>query len=160
MHTSASKEKLEQLGTEIFELSQLSSLARAQARSRDVETLTETENLTLDLLSRRDSMTVGQIQKSIGVLPAQMSRIIRALENKGDEAYVACRINADDRRKIDVQITPAGKRALDAYRGARLKTTTMILGGLSDEERDQFMQTLRKIRVHIQELLRNRSAPK
>jgi len=148
------KKQLEEVGLEIFELTKIVSMARAQARPKDVETLTETESVTLDLLSKADTMTVGEIQKHIGVLPAQMSRIVRSLEDKGGEAYIACSINPNDRRKIDVSITKEGQRSLDEYRNARLGFTVRIMEGLTADEREAFMQTLRKIRRHVQSLLK------
>lgn len=154
MASTNEKRQLEELGLEIFELTKLTSMARAQARSKDVETLTETESLTLDLLSKAESMTVGEIQKKVGVLPAQMSRIVRSLEDKGGEAYIACQINPDDRRKIDVSITKKGQRSLDEYRNARLGFTVKLMEALSPDERESLMQTLRKMRTHIQSLLK------
>ena len=129
-------------------------MARAQARPKDVETLTETESVTLDLLSKAETMTVGEIQKQIGVLPAQLSRIIRSLEDKGGEAYIACSINPDDRRKIDVSITKEGQRSLDSYRNARLGFTVKLMESLTPDERESFMQILRKMRKHVQSLLK------
>jgi CRISPR system Cascade subunit CasE len=46
-------------------------------------------------------MIVGDIQRLLGVLPAQMSRIIRSLENR-DRPLIACHINPRDKRKVDV----------------------------------------------------------
>lgn len=146
MDTPEKRKQLEQLGLEIFELSKMASQARAQARRDGVETLTETENLTLDLLSKRETMSVGEIQKEIGVLPAQMSRIVRALEDKGEKGYIACAINPDDRRKIDVSITPAGRKALETYRSERMGTIMRILAHLQGSERDEFMRLMRRIR--------------
>ncbi len=149
MSETENQEQLEALGEEIFELTKIVAHARAQSSNKHVETLTETENLTLDLLSKNDVMTVGEIQKAVGVLPAQMSRIVRALEDKGGTAYIECNINPDDRRMINVSITPAGKKALSNYRKARLSMILKILSVLNHSERDDFMNMLRKMREHI-----------
>src|SRR5258705_397352 len=50
---------------------------RARRRAGDLK---EVEYLTLALLQQNESMIVGEIQRLLGVLPAQMSRIIRSLE--------------------------------------------------------------------------------
>lgn len=150
MDTTQKRRQLEELSEEILELTKLTSRARAASRRDDaVEALTETEHLTLDLLNKHGSMTVGEIQKAIGVLPAQMSRVIRALEQKGDDPHIACQINPDDRRKIDVSLTLAGRKAFETYRSARLAMTMQILQILSPSERDEFMRILRKIQGHI-----------
>lgn len=150
MDTPQKRRQLDDLSEEILELTKLTSRARVVSRRDDtVEALTETEHLTLDLLHKNGSMTVGEIQKAIGVLPAQMSRIIRSLEQKGGEPHIACQINPEDRRKIDVALTPAGRKAYETYRSARLAMTTGILQILTPAERDEFMRILRKIQGHI-----------
>ncbi len=157
MDTPEKRRQLEVLGEEIFELSKLVSRSRAQAMvANKVETLTETENLTLDLLSRNPVMTVGEIQKAIGVLPAQMSRVVRSLEDKSGTAFIQCRINAQDRRRIDVCITPEGTAAMEAYREARLESILRILSILDESERSEFMRMIRKIREHVFKSIKNK----
>ncbi len=153
---SESQDQLEALGEEIFELTKIVARARAQASNKHVETLTETENLTLDLLSKHDVMTVGQIQKAVGVLPAQMSRIVRSLEDKGGSAYIECNINPNDRRMINVSITPAGQKALNNYRKARLSMILRILSVLDHDERENFMGMMRKMRDNISISIKNK----
>jgi DNA-binding MarR family transcriptional regulator len=147
---------LEGLAEEVFELSKLASRLRTAARREGIEALTETESLTLDLLNKNKLMSVGEIQKAIGVLPAQMSRIIRSLEDKPGQPYITCRINSEDRRKIDVTITEAGTEALSQYRLSRLSTTVSILAALAPSERDEFMRLLRKIRDEISKAFSDR----
>jgi len=156
MKTEASRKKLAEMAGEIFELTMLSTLARARARSaedRDEPQITETEFLTLDVLSKHGPMTVGEIQKTIGVLPAQMSRVIRALEGKSGGAFVECSINPNDRRRVDVCLTAAGTAAHDDYRNARLAMTMQVLSGLSPNDRDEVIRILRTIRGHIDKRL-------
>lgn len=145
MTTTASRRQLEALAEEIFGLTNLSYRMRARAQRGSVDNLSETEYLALDMLSRNESLTVGQIQKGIGVLPAQMSRIIRSLEDKGGTAYIRCTINSDDRRKIDVSLTTDGAKSLAAFRAARIDSIIDTLAVLSPEERDDFVRILRKI---------------
>lgn len=147
MDTPEKRKQLEALGQEIFELSNVAGRARAAARKDSVETLTETEILALAYLAQEGVQSVGDIQKHIGVLPAQMSRIVRALEDKSGTAYITCSINADDRRRIDVSITDAGKKALESNRKARMASIVKILAILDVPEREEFMRLLRKIRT-------------
>src|SRR3989442_15694279 len=74
------------------------STLRGRRRAGDLK---EVEFLTLSLLHDNGTMIVGDIQRLLGVLPAQMSRVIRSLENR-DRPLIQCRINARDKRKIDV----------------------------------------------------------
>jgi DNA-binding MarR family transcriptional regulator len=109
--------------------------------------LTEPQFLTLDTLVQMPAaMTVGKIQRAIGVLPAQMSRIIKSLENCFEQPLIKCELNQSDRRKIDVQITPAGKQAYDEFRHVRLSRSVEILKELPDGDRQEFVRICRRIR--------------
>lgn len=145
-----SQETLDKMTTEIFELYRLIAIARTRLPSGP-DDLSETEFLTLDILSKEQPLTIGQIQKRIGVLPAQMSRIIRALESQGGgKGYVECNINADDRRRIDVMLTKGGRDAFEKYRNVRLGSMREILSVLLPEDRVQFMRILGEIRGSFQ----------
>lgn len=145
-----SKETLDKMTTEIFELYRLIAIARTRLPSGP-DDLSETEFLTLDILSREQPLTIGEIQKQIGVLPAQMSRIIRALEGRGGgRGYVECSINSEDRRRIDVTLTKSGSEAFEKYRNVRLGSMREILSVLVPEDRVQFMRILGEIRGSFQ----------
>ena len=84
--------QLEALAEEVFELNKLSWTARAQVRRRSESFVSEYEFLALDVLIKQGPMTVGELQKHVGVMPAQMSRVIRSLENKPDGPMIRCAI--------------------------------------------------------------------
>lgn len=149
-------ESLDTQAEEIFELTQLASVLRTRTRMGKTEALSEAEFLTLDFLAKDDDRTVGEIQRHVGVLPAQMSRMIRALEAKEGQALVACQINPQDRRKINVRLTATGRSIHKAYKGKRLALTGEILQALSDSDRARFMRILRQIR----EMMTARLEPK
>ncbi len=144
-------QQLKQFVDEVFEVSK--DFWAAQSASRDREThleITETEFLALDTLKQTESpMTVGEIQRAIGVLPAQMSRIVRSLEQKGDGALIECTINAEDKRKIDVQMTKKGVEAHENYRTIKLGSIEKMLLGLSEKDREDFMRILRQIQTNM-----------
>jgi len=141
-------EQLQEFADEIFDLSRETWLAQTRAKSKKHPDLTETEFLTLDLLAKATgrTYTVGEIQREIGVLPAQMSRIIRSLEKKGAKSLVQCHINPTDKRKIDVTLTPAGREAHRLYREIKLGTIQKFLEALGEVDRAEFMRLLRLIR--------------
>jgi len=156
MENSTPRQQLAAMAEEMFGLSNLGSRFRARGqRGTAVEALTETEFLALDMLNQQPSMTVGEIQKGIGVLPAQMSRIIRSLEDKSGTAYIECSINSDDRRRIDVTITADGRKALERYRSARMALINGVLGALEPDEREELMRILRKMQAYIVSKLDN-----
>jgi len=129
---------------EIFSISVGAWHMRHRAKAR--WDLSEAEFLTLDVLARDGTMTVGRIQKHIGVLPAQMSRIIRSLEHKFDQPLIACSINAADKRKVDVQITEFGRLAHSDFREGRMSQTATVLSRIPDKELAEFMRVIRLIR--------------
>ena len=133
--------ELESMAEVVFDLSNLSSALRSRVSAA-------AEYLAVDALAKDQPLTVGDIQKRIGVQPAQMSRILRSLENR-PKSFVECRINAQDRRRVDVTLTAAGKSAHQDYRKARLGFATEVLANLPPEDRVQFMRILRSIHEEI-----------
>jgi len=118
---------------------------RARRRAGDLK---EVEYLTLALLQQNQSMIVGEIQRILGVLPAQMSRIIRSLEDR-ERPLIACRINPHDKRKIDVCLTPPGEKALHDYRIPRIRAIADLLGRLSEEELEELSRLLERLHAAI-----------
>ena len=130
---------------EIFELYR----AVAEARSRSPagpDDLSETEFLTLDNLYKEEPLTIGEVQKRVGVAPAQMSRIVRSLEKRGGKGYVGCEINAEDRRRIDLTLTESGRDAYEKYRDARMQSMRETLTALDPDDRFAFMRMMRQLR--------------
>ena len=154
MTDAAEPDKLDVMAEEILELSKMGSAARS--RRGATSDLTETEFYTLDALVREEPLSIGEIQQRVGVLPAQMSRVVRSLEVNRGKGYVRCDINADDRRRVDVFITTQGKKAYDNYRHARITSVRETMGHLSEEDQQHFMRIMGLIRQH---LLRQVPAP-
>src|SRR5829696_9680383 len=118
----------DELAQHLFNVVTRFCLAVPRGRRRAGE-LKEIEFLTLSLLHKREKLIVGDIQRQLGVLPAQMSRIIRALETR-ERPYIACRINPHDKRKINVALTPAGQQAFEDYQTSRITGIAMLLAKL------------------------------
>src|ERR1700722_2804294 len=123
--------RVEEIAQDLFEVVTQIGLSTLRGRRR-VADLKEVEFLTLSILHNRETLIVGDIQRLLGVLPAQMSRIIRALENR-ERPLIACRINPQDKRKIDVALTQAGADAVQEYQSIRVRSVTALLGALDEE---------------------------
>jgi DNA-binding MarR family transcriptional regulator len=78
------------------------------------------------------------------VLPAQMSRVIRSLENR-ERPLIQCRINSRDKRKIDVDLTANGEKTLVEYQGKRVGRIVEQLSDLTDDDQDDMIRTLNKL---------------
>src|SRR5258708_285963 len=71
--------RFEEIAQDLFGVITRFSLVATRGRRRGGD-LKEAEFLTLAILRDRGTMIVGDIQRLLCVLPAQMSRIIRGLE--------------------------------------------------------------------------------
>jgi DNA-binding MarR family transcriptional regulator len=136
-------QRVEEIAQDLFGVVTRICLSALRGRRRGGD-LKEVEFLTLSILQARGTMIVGDIQRLLGVLPAQMSRIIRSLEAR-DRPLIGCRINVHDKRKIDVCLTPAGEKALLDYQGARVGRLVALLRDLSDEDQDDLVRLVEKL---------------
>jgi DNA-binding MarR family transcriptional regulator len=139
------------MAEEIFALTVMSWRERIASRSQNANELSEPQYLAIDSLvqaaaSGAVTLTVGEIQRAIGVLPAQMSRIMRSLESGFAKPLVRCELNQSDKRKIDVKLTAEGRRLYEEFRTARLSKTVDILQQLSERDRVEFVRICTRIR--------------
>jgi DNA-binding MarR family transcriptional regulator len=141
MTVNGTRLSAEDLAHRLVELATRFNLA--VPRRRRPGDLKEVEFLTLSILHGHDSLIVGDIQRRLGVLPAQMSRVIRSLEDR-ERPLIVCRINSHDKRKIDVALTPAGVRAFEDYQKARIQGVAALLGQLSDDDLEDLQRLLEK----------------
>lgn len=139
------EQTIRQLALQMFEMAKRTWLESQREKMKGGFDLSESEFLTLDALEEVTSLSVGDLRRRVAVLPAQMSRIIKALEQRYDEKLVLCAINPKDKRKIDVSITPKGRRAVAAYRRAKIMTSVEALNSVSDEDLAAFSAFLERI---------------
>ncbi len=137
---------LDELAHRSFQFFTQLSLTLPLGRRRSADDLKELEFLTLAILRQHRTMIVGDIQRILGILPAQMSRIIRSLEGR-EQPLIGCQINPHDKRKVDVHLTEAGERALADYISPRVSALTELLGRLSGDEREALAHLLDKLQA-------------
>jgi DNA-binding MarR family transcriptional regulator len=135
--------RLDDVAHELFQLVTQICLSTLRGRRRGGE-LKEVEFLTLSLLQSNGTMIVGEIQRLLGILPAQMSRVIRSLENR-DRALIQCRINPRDKRKIDVCLTNHGEKVLLEYQSSRVGSIVERLQNLSEDDQEELIRALTKL---------------
>jgi len=141
---------LEQMAEEIFSLTVMGWRQRVASRQAGIPELSESQYLAIDTLVNASTiLTVGEIQRAIGILPAQMSRIIRSLESGFDKPLIRCELNQTDKRRIDVHLTAEGKLAYQEFRQARLSKTVDILKNLPDADRQEFVRICAQIRAQV-----------
>jgi DNA-binding MarR family transcriptional regulator len=143
MVATTTGDRLEEIAHDLFEV--FTQLCLAALRGlRRVGDLKEVEFLTLSILQDHGTMIVGDIQRQLGVLPAQMSRVIRSLETR-ERPLITCRINPNDKRKIDVGLTAAGEKALLDYQAIRVSRIGELLRNLSEEDQEELTRMLDKL---------------
>ncbi|HXG09037.1 MAG TPA: MarR family transcriptional regulator [Gemmataceae bacterium] len=152
MVSSGAGVRLEEVAHNLFDiLTRLALLVpRGRRRAGDLK---EVEFLTLSILHQHGTMIVGDIQRLLGVLPAQMSRIIRSLETHS-RPLISCRINPHDKRKIDVCLTATGEKALQEYEAQRVQGITEVLQKLSEEDLENLSQVLDKLHEALERQIR------
>ena len=143
MVATGTGDRLEEIANDLFEVFTQLCLGALRGLRRSGE-LKEVEYLTLAILQDHGTMIVGDIQRQLGVLPAQMSRVIRSLEAR-ERPLISCRINPNDKRKIDVCMTPAGAKALLDYRAVRVSRISKLLGNLAEEDQEELTRVLDKL---------------
>lgn len=144
MVATSTGDRLEEIAHDLFEV--FTQLCLGALRGlRRVGDLKEVEFLTLSILRDHGTMIVGNIQRQLGILPAQMSRIIRSLEARA-QPLITCRINPTDKRKIDVCMTNDGQKALLDYESLRVQRIAELLRNLPEEEQEELARMLDKLR--------------
>ena len=143
MVASGTGVRLEDTARDLFEVVTQLGLTALRGRKRTGD-LKEVEFLTLAILHAHGTMIVGDIQRLLGVLPAQMSRIIRALENR-ERPLIACQINPRDKRKVDVCMTAAGEKALMEYQDVRISRIVELLRELPEEDHEDLNRLVVKL---------------
>src|SRR5450631_3872693 len=137
--------RVEDIAHELFQVVTQICLSTLRGRRRSGD-LKEVEFLTLSLLQAHGTMIVGDIQRILGILPAQMSRVIRALESR-DRPLIQCRINSRDKRKIDVELTSHGEKGFLDYQGKRVGRIVEQLSSLSEEDQEELISALNKLHI-------------
>jgi len=135
--------RLEETARDLFGVVTQLGLTALRGRRRSGD-LKEVEFLTLAILQEHGTMIVGDIQRMLGVLPAQMSRIIRSLENR-PQPLIACQINPRDKRKVDVCLTPVGAKALADYEALRTDRLVELLRDLPEREQEDLNRLVDKL---------------
>ena len=135
--------RIDDIAHELFQVVTQICLSTLRGRRRSGD-LKEVEFLTLSLLQAHGTMIVGDIQRVLGILPAQMSRVIRSLESR-ERSLIHCRINSRDKRKIDVELTTHGEKTLLDYQGKRVGRIVEQLSDLTDDDQEDLIRALNKL---------------
>jgi len=72
--------------------------------------------------------------------------VIRSLEGKAGKPLIRCQINPRDKRKVDVTLTEAGRKAHRAFQDARLAAAVSVVAHLTPKDRSDLMRIFQEIK--------------
>lgn len=105
-------------------------LSRELRREGQAFGVTPGQSTLLAQVEKHGSVGLGELAAGEGVSPAAMSKHVDRLE----AADLVTRSQGGDRRRIDVELTPKGKRVLKRVRSHRTAWLAERLGRLDEEE--------------------------
>lgn len=96
---------------------------------------------TLLMISRNPGIRQGVLAQTLRIKPAHMTKLIRAFEDRG---LVDRTIPDNDRRSVQLSLTPAGREFIDEHRPAFARHEINLRSTLSASELRTLKQLLRK----------------
>ena len=104
----------------------------------------------LEALRGTPELPVSELAASAGVAPPTATRMLDGLDRDG---LVTRTPSATDRRCVVVDLTPAGREALERTEAAVAAGRARIADSLSEAEREQAAALLRRLAVVVEEQL-------
>ena len=108
-------------------------LARRMRLERGGSDVTDGQLSALFVLAKYGAQSLGSLSEFERVTPPSMSRTVGGLEGDG---LVTRTASADDRRKVLIEITPAGLAIVQETKRRRAAWFSTVLAALTDEQRD------------------------
>lgn len=99
------------------------------------------EALVCGLLSQGGCRTASELCARTRILKSQMNAILRSLEEQG---VIARRRSREDRRRVELQLLPAGLERYRASHQKALNTVDRLIGGMGEDEARQLLPLLRR----------------
>jgi DNA-binding MarR family transcriptional regulator len=101
-------------------------------------------------LSGGGAQTIRALAEAAGVAPPTATRMLDGLDRDG---LVTRTPSATDRRCVTVDLTPAGREALERTEAAIVAGRARIADSLTEAEREQAAALLRRLAVVVEEQL-------
>jgi len=98
--------------------------------------------LLLGFLYNKQTLTMTEIASKMGHTTAAATGLVDRLENLG---HVRRMHSSDDRRKIEVSITPSGEKLVEKVRADMVENLVVVMGELSVDEQKSWLQIYEKL---------------
>ncbi len=102
--------------------------------------VTVAQHRLLVLLAAHGAQSVGEIAEQLGVNPSNASRHCDRLQRLG---LLERRRSADDGRVVQVELSPEGRRLLDAVAGRRREEVRRVVEQMAPDDADAVVAALR-----------------
>ena len=128
--------------------------AERRLRSRDSHRkeaggLTNVQVRALFLLGAHEESTAGEIAEQARLSPGAVSGMLDELEQQGIVSRVRC---ADDRRRVLVSLTDAGRKELGERKRRWAERWEASMEGLDDGELEAAAEVMRRITASLDEI--------
>jgi DNA-binding MarR family transcriptional regulator len=123
--------------------------ARGRAARQRGDTLSLSQSHLLSLLAEEPRARIGELAEAAGVAPPTATRMLDSLERAG---VVRRGRSHEDRRAVEVTLTPKGRRLLEQKNDAVRAQRLALEASLSPSEREQAETLLRRLAEAIDEL--------
>lgn len=97
-------------------------------------------------LHRNGETSHSELRQALGVDGASITRLVKELEH---EALVRRRVDPTDNRYTLASLTPAGARLAAELRRRHQAYQERLLEGVSTQDQDRVLQTLRRLRDNV-----------
>ena len=93
-----------------------------------------------------NGMTQNELSQKVGIEKASSTAVLDALEKNGLIVRVR---NSQDRRKVNVHLTPAGRKIREALSPAAMGVATQAVSDLSEAELDSLFSALTRVIANL-----------
>lgn len=101
-----------------------------------------------------NNISISEVQDGLHITKSAISQMMNSLEKKG---FIQRKIDTEDRRKIVVTLTKAGKDILKETKESANQNLDKIISNLGDDNTKQFIELLNQVSDIAEELKEGKS---
>lgn len=111
-------------------------------------TVTVPQCVVLQRLLVDEAQDVSGLAQHVGVTNGAMTRLLDGLEKR---AFVTRRRDADDRRRVTIELTAEGRAEAQRLRGLTEAAVAAVLSRVPADKRDQVVESARLLREALEQ---------
>lgn len=100
------------------------------------------ENVILDIISHHEGFTPSDISNEMGITTARVAAVLNSLETKG---MITRQIDTEDRRRIVIELTEAGKKQVQNHYERIMGTVINMLRYLGEEDSMELIRIMGRL---------------